>query len=102
MNTGKNVQLLVDVLSGVTGAQPHVTYQLGPDVGATIQTDLGGGGAMNIDIQGRMGPDAPWANLPGLGGITTAAMVAMSRLTPEVRVNINSNTATRLRVWIMG
>lgn len=105
MNPGKNIQLACDVASGVTGAQPHVTFQLGPDVSCTVQVDSPGGSSQ-VDIQGRLDPNAPWVNVPTGGSDiivnTTSVILALGRAAPEMRVNIDSNASgTRLRVWLM-
>jgi len=93
MNTGKAPQLLANTTG--TGAQTAVVLPVGFDVAGSAQVEVTATGT--VEIQGRLGPDAPWVvfNTISASGITN-----MARVWPEMRANITANTGT-IRVWVM-
>ena len=95
MNPGHNVQRAATLTGGATGAQTEVTFQLGPKAGAIVQLQLGTTGT--IRVQGRLDPDAPWADLTT--DITASGITAIAAACPQMRINVTANGGT-LNAWL--
>lgn len=94
---GRNVQQLANTAG--TGAQASAVFQLGPDVGASMQVELAA--TATLTLEGRMDPNAAWATLAINPGTANASgQYAITRAMPEMRVNISASTGN-VKVWVM-
>ncbi len=96
---GRVVHKIAALTAAATGAQAAFLFQLGPDVGCTLQVQFSGTGS--VTLEGRLSPDAPWVTLnASITEATDGAMVAVVRGAPEMRANVTANSAN-VDVWLM-
>lgn len=95
---GKNVQKIADVSGGAIGAQPGFQFQLGSDVGGSLVIEFGTTGS--VMLEGRISPDAPWVDLFTTNQTEPSKGVAVGRVYPEMRLQIDANGST-IKAWVM-
>lgn len=99
MNTGKTVQRFDD--STAVAATLGLNWQQGPDYFAVLQFELTAG-TVTFRLQGRLSPDAPWADLTVDITDVSTRVQPIARATPEMRVNVTAiGGGGTLRVWVM-
>lgn len=94
--SGKNVIKICDTAG--TGTQPAFQFQLGFDVGGVHEVEITATGS--VTLEGRLSPDAPWAQIAGPTTSPGASSLLIQRAYPEMRANVTANTGT-IRVWVM-